>query len=134
RHRPGVRHEGRQGEGGDRRARRPHLLLLLRSLQERIRGAARMNRLALSATVHCLTGCAIGEVLGMILSTWWGWGGAASIVMSVALALFYGSLLTSLPLLRSGMYVRHVPPLAFPSDTAPITTMAIVANLSTIAV
>src|SRR5881227_725745 len=88
-----------------------------------------MNRLALSATIHCLTGCAIGEVLGMILSTWWGWGGAASIVMSVALAFFFGYLLTSLPLLRSGMSVRQVAPLAFASDTASITTMEIVDNL-----
>jgi len=88
-----------------------------------------MNRLALSATVHCLTGCAIGEVLGMVLTTWWGWGGAASIAVSVALAFFFGYLLTSLPLLRSGMSVRQVAPLAFASDTASITTMEIVDNL-----
>jgi hypothetical protein len=45
-------------------------------------------RWARSATAHCLTGCAIGEVLGMILSTWWGWGAVASIVLSVVLAFF----------------------------------------------
>ena len=88
-----------------------------------------MNRLALSATVHCLTGCAIGEVLGMVLTTWWGWGGAASIAVSIVLAFFFGYLLTSLPLLRSGMSVRRVAPLAFASDTASITTMEIVDNL-----
>jgi Domain of unknown function (DUF4396) len=93
-----------------------------------------MNRLALSATVHCLTGCAIGEVLGMVLSTWWGWGGVASIALSVALAFFFGYLLTSLPLLRSGMSVRQVAPLAFASDTASITTMEIVDNLFIIVV
>jgi hypothetical protein len=88
-----------------------------------------LNALALSATVHCLTGCAIGEVLGMILSTWWGWGDAASIALSVVLAFFFGYGLTSLPLLRSGMTVRQVAPLAFASDTASIATMEIVDNL-----
>jgi hypothetical protein len=91
--------------------------------------ARSLNRLALSATVHCLTGCAIGEVLGMILATWWGWGDAASIALAVVLAFFFGYLLTSLPLLRSGMSVREVAPLAFASDTASITTMEIVDNL-----
>src|SRR5206468_10169879 len=86
-------------------------------------GQSSLNRLALSATVHCLTGCAIGEVLGMILSTWWGWGGAASIGLSVVLAFFFGYGLTSLPLLRAGMPLRRVVPLALASDTASITTM-----------
>jgi Domain of unknown function (DUF4396) len=90
---------------------------------------ASVNRLALSATVHCLTGCAIGEVLGMILATWWGWGDVASIVLAVILAFFFGYGLTSLPLLRSGMSPRQVAPLAFASDTASITTMEIVDNL-----
>jgi len=88
-----------------------------------------MNRLALSATVHCLSGCAIGEVLGMVLSTWWGWGSAASIALAVVLAFFFGYLLTSWPLLRSGMPVRQVAPLAFASDTASIATMEIFDNL-----
>ena len=88
-----------------------------------------MNRLALSATIHCLTGCAIGEVLGMVLSTWWGWGGAASIALAVVLAFFFGYSLTSLPLLRSGMPLRRVAPLAFASDTASIATMEVVDNL-----
>jgi hypothetical protein len=93
-----------------------------------------LNRIALSATVHCLTGCAIGEVLGMILSTWWGWGSLASIVLSVILAFAFGYALTSLPLLRSGMSVRQTAPLAFASDTASITTMEIVDNLFLLAV
>ncbi|MEA2450716.1 MAG: hypothetical protein QOG63_2648 [Thermoleophilaceae bacterium] len=88
-----------------------------------------LNRLAFSATVHCLTGCAIGEVLGMILATWWGWGNFASILLSVVLAFFFGYGLTSMPLLRSGLSVRQVAPLAFASDTASITTMEIVDNL-----
>ena len=88
-----------------------------------------LNRLALSATVHCLTGCAIGEILGMILATWWGWGNFASIVLAVVLAFFFGYGLTSMPLFRSGMSLRQVAPLAFASDTASITTMEIVDNL-----
>src|SRR3954464_9117994 len=70
-----------------------------------------------------------GEVLGMILSTWWGWRNVASIALSVVMAFFFGYGLTSLPLLRSGMTVRQVAPLAFASDTASITTMEIVDNL-----
>jgi hypothetical protein len=92
-------------------------------------GGQSLNRLAFSATAHCLTGCAIGEILGMILATWWGWGNFASIVLAVVLAFFFGYGLTSLPLLRSGMSVRSVAPLAFASDTASITTMEIVDNL-----
>src|SRR3954451_9525103 len=93
-----------------------------------------LNRLAFSATAHCLTGCAIGEVLGMVLATWWGWGNAASIVLAIVLAFFFGYLLTSLPLLRSGMSVRRVAPLAFASDTASITTMEIVDTIIILAV
>jgi hypothetical protein len=92
-------------------------------------GGGSLNRLAFMATVHCLTGCAIGEILGMILATWWGWGNFASIVLAIVLAFFFGYGLTSLPLLRSGMSVRQVAPLAFASDTASITTMEIVDNL-----
>jgi hypothetical protein len=88
-----------------------------------------LNRLSLSATVHCLTGCAIGEVLGMVLATWWGWGNVASIALAVVLAFFFGYGLTSLPLLRSGMPFRRVAPVAFAADTASITTMEIVDNL-----
>jgi hypothetical protein len=90
---------------------------------------ANLNRLAASATVHCLSGCAIGEILGMVLATWWGWGNVASIVLSIVLAFVFGYGLTSLPLLRSGMPLRRVAPLALASDTASITTMEIVDNL-----
>ena len=88
-----------------------------------------LNRLALSATVHCLTGCAIGEVLGMIISTAAGFSNGLSIVVAVLLAFAFGYGLTSLPLLRSGLPVRRVAPLAFASDTASISTMEIVDNL-----
>ena len=49
-----------------------------------------VNRLAASATNHCLTGCGIGEVLGMVLATWWGWGNAASIALAIGLAFVFG--------------------------------------------
>jgi hypothetical protein len=88
-----------------------------------------LNRLSLTATLHCLTGCAIGEVLGMVLATWWGWHDAAQIILAVALAFLFGYGLTSLPLLRAGMSVREVAPLALASDTASIGTMEVVDNL-----
>jgi uncharacterized membrane protein YbjE (DUF340 family) len=87
-----------------------------------------LNRSAFSATVHCLTGCAIGEVLGMILATWWGWGNAASIAFAIVLAFFFGYLLTVGPVLRAGVPLRSALPLAFASDTASITVMEIVDN------
>ena len=88
-----------------------------------------LNRLALSATVHCLTGCAIGEVLGMVIGTAFGWSNGATIVASIVLAFFFGYALTSLPLLRAGLSPRRVVPLAFASDTLSITTMEIVDTL-----
>ena len=97
-------------------------------------GRQSLNRLALSATVHCLTGCAIGEVLGMILATWWGWGDAASIALAVVLAFCFGYGLTSLSLLRSGIPLRRVAPLALASDTASIATMEVVDNVFLLAV
>jgi hypothetical protein len=96
--------------------------------------AGSLNRIAFSATVHCLTGCAIGEVLGMVLATWWGWGDAASIALAIVLAFVFGYGLTSLPLLRSGMTLRQVAPLAFASDTASIATMEVVDSLFIIVV
>jgi hypothetical protein len=88
-----------------------------------------LNRLAFSATVHCLTGCAIGEVLGMAIGTALGWSNGATIVASIVLAFFFGYALTSLPLLRAGLSPRRVAPLAFASDTLSITTMEIVDTL-----
>jgi len=90
--------------------------------------ARSLNSLAFSATVHCLTGCAIGEVLGMIIGTALGWSDLQTIVLAVVLAFFFGYLLTSLPLLRSGMALSAVIPLALASDTISITIMEIVDN------
>jgi len=88
-----------------------------------------LNRLAFSATVHCLTGCAIGEVLGMIIGTALGWSNGATIAASIVLAFLCGYSLTSLPLLRAGLGLRRTAPLAFASDTLSITTMEIVDTL-----
>ena len=88
-----------------------------------------LNRTAFSATLHCLTGCSIGEVLGMVIGSALGWGNFAIIVLAVVLAFFFGYGLTMLPLLRSGMALGAVLPLAFASDTLSITVMEIVDNL-----
>src|SRR3712207_9246799 len=69
-----------------------------------------LNRLAISATAHCLTGCAIGEVLGLVIGTALGWGTAATIALAVVLAFFFGYLLTMIPLLRSGLALGAVLP------------------------
>jgi hypothetical protein len=78
--------------------------------------------------VHCLTGCAIGEVLGMLIGTALDFSDGATVALAVALAFVFGYLLTSLPLLRSGMAVAAVLPLALASDTVSITVMEIVDN------
>ncbi len=87
-----------------------------------------LNRLAFSATVHCLTGCAIGEVLGMVIGTALGWGNGATIALAVGLAFLFGYGLTMLPLLRSGMAFGTAIGLALASDTASITIMEVVDN------
>ena len=80
-----------------------------------------LNRLAFNATVHCLTGCAIGEVLGMVIGTALGWGNFATIVLAVVLAFFFSYSLSMLPLLRSELALATVLPLAFATDTLSIT-------------
>ena len=87
-----------------------------------------LNALAFSATVHCLTGCAIGEVLGMVIGTALGFSDLATIALAVVLAFFFGYALTSLPLLRSSMALAAVVPIALASDTISITIMEIVDN------
>lgn len=88
-----------------------------------------LNRIALSATIHCLTGCSIGEVLGMIIGSVLELGNWPTVALSVVLAFFFGYLLTMLPLLRGGIKFRTALGLAFASDTASITIMEIVDNV-----
>ena len=87
-----------------------------------------LNRVAFSATVHCLTGCAIGEVLGVIIGTALGWGNFETIVLAIALAFLFGYSLTMLPLLRAGLAFAAAVPLALASDTLSIAVMELVDN------
>lgn len=89
--------------------------------------APSLNRTAWSATLHCLTGCAIGEVLGMVIGTALGWGNGATIVLAVVLAFFFGYALTLLPLLKT-LGLATAAKLALAADTASITVMEIVDN------
>ena len=84
--------------------------------------------MALSATLHCLTGCAIGEVVGMIVGSALGWGNGQTVALSIALAFLFGYSLTSLPLLRSGMALAVVIPIALATDTVSIAIMEVVDN------
>jgi Domain of unknown function (DUF4396) len=90
-------------------------------------GAA-LTGVALSATLHCLTGCAIGEVAGMAIGTAAGFSDAATVALAVSLAFLFGYGLTSLPLLRAGLTFSAVVPIALASDTLSIATMEIVDN------
>ena len=92
--------------------------------------AASLNRLATSATNHCLTGCVIGEVLGMTIATALGWGDIASIALAVGLAFVFGYTLTSLPLLRASLPLATVVPIALAADTVSITIMEVIDNLA----
>ena len=85
--------------------------------------------MALSATLHCLTGCAIGEIAGMAIGTAAGFSNLGTIVLSIVLAFLFGYSLTSWPLLRAGFALAAVIPIALASDTLSITTMEIVDNL-----
>jgi len=96
-------------------------------------GAA-LTRLALSATLHCLTGCAIGEVLGMVIGTALGFSVHGTIALAVSLAFLFGYGLTSLPLLRAGLPLASVIPIALAADTLSIATMEIVDNAIMLAV
>lgn len=102
--------------------------------QSPARGNASLNHVAFSATLHCLTGCAIGEVLGMVIGTALGWSNGKTIVLAVALAFLFGYGLTMLPLLRDGLAPRKAARLALAADTASITIMEIVDNLIMLAI
>jgi hypothetical protein len=90
---------------------------------------ASLNRLAASATNHCLTGCLIGEVTGMTIATALGWGDVASIALAVSLAFLFGYALTSLPLFRAGLAFTAIIPIALAADTVSIAIMEFIDNL-----
>ena len=96
--------------------------------------AASLNRLAFSATAHCLTGCAIGEVLGMVIGTALGWSTVATIALAVVLAFVFGYALTMIPLLRAGVAFGSVLGLALAADTISIAIMEVVDNAIMLAI
>ncbi|MBG0830196.1 DUF4396 domain-containing protein [Planomonospora sp. ID67723] len=106
-------HESREDHGGHAHAGHP---------------ARTTWRMAASATLHCLTGCAIGEVLGLVIGTALGWATAPTIVLAVALAFFFGYLLTLIPLRRAGVSWGTAIKLALAADTVSIIVMEIVDN------
>src|SRR5215208_5651198 len=95
-------------------------------------GRSEFNGLAIAATNHCLTGCVIGEVTGMALATAFGWGDVAQIALAVALAYFFGFLLTSLPLIRAQLAPRTIVTTALAADTVSISIMELIDNLTVI--
>jgi hypothetical protein len=93
-----------------------------------------LTRQAITATRHCLAGCAIGEILGMVLATWWNWGNSASVALSVVLAFFFGYSLTIVAVLRSGLSLRAAAGVAFAADTVSITVMEVMDSATVLAV
>jgi hypothetical protein len=87
-----------------------------------------LNRLSVSATNHCLTGCVLGEVVGMAIATELGWGVIASIALAVGLAFLFGYSLTSLPLIRAKLPLASIVPIALAADTVSIAIMEAIDN------
>lgn len=87
-----------------------------------------LNAVAVSATLHCLTGCALGEIAGIAIGTALGFSNLATILLAVALAFVFGYSLTSLPLLRAGLALAAVVPIALATDTVSIATMEVIDN------
>jgi Domain of unknown function (DUF4396) len=87
-----------------------------------------LTRQAVSATLHCLTGCAIGEVLGLVLAMWWGWSTGPSIALAIVLAFVFGYALSVRPVLRAGVPLARALGVVLAADTLSITTMEIVDN------
>jgi hypothetical protein len=93
-----------------------------------------LNVIAVSATLHCLTGCAIGEILGMVIGTALGFSDWGTVALAVVLAFLFGYSLTSLPLLRAGLAFGAVVPIALATDTVSIAVMEIVDNALMVAI
>jgi hypothetical protein len=96
--------------------------------------AKSLNHLALSATLHCLTGCAIGEFSGMAIGTALGWGNFAQMALAISLAYLFGFGLTAMPLARAGLSPRKVVSTALAADTVSITIMELIDNLTVLAI
>ena len=92
--------------------------------------AGSLDRLALTATLHCLTGCVLGELVGMAIATALGWGNAAQMILAIGLAYLFGFSLTALPLVRAHLPWRQVVTTALAADTVSITIMELIDNLT----
>ena len=92
------------------------------------RSGLALTRAAVSATLHCLTGCAIGEVLGMVIGTALGWGDWATVALAVGLAFVFGYAFTVGPVLRTGLSFRAAVKVALAADTVSILVMEVVDN------
>ena len=88
-----------------------------------------LNSLALSATLHCLIGCALGEFVGMVIALALGWGNFAQLALAIGLAYLFGFSLTAMPLVRAGLAAGVVVSTALAADTVSITIMEVVDNL-----
>ncbi|GED00105.1 hypothetical protein KVA01_22590 [Kocuria varians] len=88
-----------------------------------------MSGMAASATLHCLTGCSIGEILGLILATIFGWGNVTSTAVAIVLAFVFGYTLSATPLIRAGIDLGQALRLVLAADTVSILTMEVVDNL-----
>ncbi len=97
-------------------------------------GDGSLNRLAVSATLHCMTGCVIGEVVGLAVATALGWSTVGQIALAVGLAYLFGFGLTSLPLFRAGLAFGAIVPIALATDTVSITIMELIANATMLVV
>jgi hypothetical protein len=93
-----------------------------------------LTSMAISATLHCLTGCAIGEIAGMVIGTALGLSNGTTVIVSIVLAFVFGYTLTSLPLLKAGLALAVVAPIALASDTFSIATMEVIDNTIMVAV
>ena len=96
--------------------------------------ASSLNRLAFSATAHCLTGCAIGEILGLVVGTALGWSNWPTVALAIALAFLFGYSFTMVPLLRGGIVLGTAIGLSLAADTLSIAVMEIVDNAIILAV
>jgi hypothetical protein len=86
------------------------------------------NKIAISATLHCLTGCAIGEIAGLVIGTILGLSNPATIAISIVLAFIFGYSLSSLPLVKSGLTLKKALTVVLAADTLSILTMELVDN------
>jgi hypothetical protein len=88
-----------------------------------------LDRLSFNATIHCMSGCLLGEVSGLAIATALGWGAIATIALAVALAYLFGFALTSIPLAKAGLAFGAIVPIALATDTVSITIMEVIDNV-----